>query len=212
MIILTQRYDAIPLRNGCIKLVETTPLLLAERCTGRYLVLKRGDGIYTSNRPVSETNLVFYIAAGLPRRVRYIDSVVKIEEGFDLFQGLTKRGLWREIAPSFYAAVSAYAARCTYCTAYIEVESKRRPQQIKDSRVIIEVAGLAGRYRAVVVSPPGRSDVFKDAVIKLFDNADVIHMVKLGAAVDVPLDLYLPAHVITYRVAPAPTLLTARNG
>ena len=52
----------------------------------------------------------------------------KVEDGLDLFHGFRKKGLRQEVAPAFYAAVSAYAARCGYCTAYVEAELRQAPR------------------------------------------------------------------------------------
>ncbi|ACB40798.1 hypothetical protein [Pyrobaculum neutrophilum] len=212
MIVLTQRYGALPLEEGCIKLVGAAPAFTRDSCAGRYLLVKRGAGVYLERRPVKPEGLAFYIAVGPPRRVEYAGGGFRFGDGLDLFHGFAKRGLWRELTPSLHAAVSTYAARCAYCTAHIEAAYSRRPASSRAPGVYIEVEGRAGRYRAVAVSLPGRSNAFREAVAKLLDEAEAIYSIRLGAAVDTPLDLYLQPPVPLYRLAPAPAIAAVARG
>jgi hypothetical protein len=119
MYVLTRRFPSLPLEKGCIELAGDV-LTFSERCQGRYLVAKRG--VYPSSEPVKAVEEL-YIAEGPPLRVDLVAG--KAEESLRLFQNFVKAGLWRELASSFYAAASSYAARCHYCTAVVDVALKR---------------------------------------------------------------------------------------
>ena len=128
MYVLTRRFNAPPAGGRCVKLVGGVAVALGGRCAGRYLVVKRGAGVYASAKPLQTLETPIYVAAGAPRRYLFTAGAAKVEDGLDLFHGFRKRGLRQEVAPAFYAAVSAYAARCGYCTAYVEAELRQAPR------------------------------------------------------------------------------------
>jgi hypothetical protein len=190
MYVLTRRFTSLPLENGCIELAGGV-LTFSERCQGRYLVAKRG--VYPSSKPVKAVEEL-YIAEGLPLRVDLVAG--KAEESLRLFQNFVKAGLWRELAPSFYAAVSSYAARCHYCTAVVDVALKRPTALenviLKPSRgVEVSAEERRGVYHIEVVSIPGHSQRFKEVVVEIFHVADAIKAVKFGTVAEPPLTLYL---------------------
>jgi len=190
MYILTRRFPSLPLEKGCIELVGDV-LMFSERCRGRYLVAKRG--VYPSSKPVKAVEEL-YIADGPPLRVDLVAG--RAEESLRIFQNFVKAGLWRELASSFYAAVSAYAARCHYCTAVVDVELKK-PVALegvlsKPPRGVgMSVEERGGVYHIEVVSIPGHSQGFREVVIEIFHVADVIKAVRFGAVAEPPLTLYL---------------------
>ncbi|AET33808.1 hypothetical protein [Pyrobaculum ferrireducens] len=190
MHVLTPRFNILPMGKKCVKLVGEVPVLLNEPCQGRYLVLKRGEGVYPGSASVEES--VFYVAAGFPKRVELSNGTLTTSDGLSLFRGFVKRGLWWELARAFNAALAIYASRCIYCTAYIEAVFKSRPRLQLGNGVVASLEKTQRGYRAVVISGPGRSDVFKWAVETLFRISTHIHEVTLGATVDAPLSLYLP--------------------
>ncbi|MGB9704123.1 MAG: hypothetical protein ACPL3C_01640 [Pyrobaculum sp.] len=190
MYVLTPRFNTLPLGERCVKLVGEVPVVLNEPCQGRYLVLKRGEGVYPESASVEES--VFYIAAGYPKRVELNDGALAVSDGLGLFRGFAKRGVWWELARAFNAALAVYASRCIYCTAYMEAVFKSRPRLQVGNGVVASFEKTQVGYRAVVVSGPGRSDVFKWVVETLFRISTYINEVALGATVDAPLSLYLP--------------------
>jgi hypothetical protein len=203
MYVLTPRFNILPMGKKCVKLVGEVPVLLNEPCQGRYLVLKRGEGVYPGSASVEES--VFYIAAGYPKKIELSNGALTISDGLSLFRGFVKRGLWWELARAFNAALAIYASRCIYCTAYIEAVFKSRPRLQLNNGVVASLEKTQVGYRVVVVSGPGRSDAFKWAVETLFRISTYIHEVMLGTTVDVPLSLYLPSA----RPAPAGLRLDA---
>jgi hypothetical protein len=190
MYVLTPRFNTLPLGEMCVKLVGEAPVVLSGSCQGRYLVLKRGEGVFPASAPVEES--VFYVAAGYPKRVELVNSTVAVSDGMELFRGFVKRGLWWELARAFAAALAIYASRCIYCTAYIEALFKSRPRLQETHGVVTSLEKTQEGYRVVVVSGPGRSDIFKRVVESLFHFSIHIHELALGATVDAPLNLYLP--------------------
>ncbi|MEM1596956.1 MAG: hypothetical protein QXP31_00405 [Pyrobaculum sp.] len=205
MYILTERYSSLPLPSGCVKLIGGVPIYVKERCAGAYLVKKEG-GVYAERRP-AKVGEVFevYVAWGPPRRYIFSPHGSVSLDGLDLFRGFKKRGLWKELVPSFYAAVAAYASKCAYCAAFFELAEK--PGALGGRAIRVAKAG--GRWHVEVVTPPGRSEEFKQAALAVFKTADFIYYVRLGGPVDVALDAYLatakkPAYVTV--VAPAPAL------
>jgi hypothetical protein len=193
VIVLTPSYNLLPLGGVCVKLAGGSLVISSSGCKGRYLVVERGSGVYASGKPLERAGgLVVYVASGPPRRYELAGGAMRVEDGMDLFRGFVKRGLWRELARSFYAAVSAYAARCDYCTAYIEARLAKWPIHSIPPGLFVGAVRLDKKYRAVVISLPGHSGAFKCALLKLFDKATVVHDVRLGSAIDVPLDVYLP--------------------
>ena len=190
MYVLTRRFPSLPLEEGCIELAGGV-LTFSERCRGRYLVAKRG--VYPSSKPVKAVKEL-YIADGPPLRVDL--AAGRAEESLRIFQNFVKAGLWRELASSFYAAVSAYAARCEYCTATIDVELKKpmalEGVLLKPPRGVgASVEERRGVYHIEVVSIPGHSQSFKEVVIEIFHVADVIKAVRFGTVAEPPLTLYL---------------------
>jgi hypothetical protein len=135
-----------------------------------------------------------YIAEGPPLRVDLVAG--KAEESLRLFQNFVKAGLWRELASSFYAAASSYAARCHYCTAVVDAALKK-PIMLenvisKPSRgVEVSAEERRGVYHIEVVSIPGYSQRFKEVVVEIFHVADAIKAVKFGTVAEPPLTLYL---------------------
>jgi hypothetical protein len=182
--VLTRRFPSLPLEEGCIELVSNA-LVYSNKCAGRYLVVK--SGVYASKKPARGVKTV-YIAEGLPLRIDL--STGRVAEGLDLFRGFFKRGLWKEVAPSFYAAVSTYAARCTFCTALIEARLKSSLPPRAEG-VAVEVVKKGGLHRFTIVAPPGRSHVFKELLVKIFDAAAAIGTVELGVPATPPLTLYM---------------------
>jgi len=190
MYVLTRRFPSLPLEKGCIELAGDV-LTFSEKCQGRYLVAKRG--VYPSSEPVKAVEEL-YIAEGPPLRVDLVAG--KAEESLRLFQNFVKAGLWRELASSFYAAASSYAARCHYCTAVVDVAFKK-PIALenvisKSSRGVgVSAEERRGVYHIEVVSIPGHSQRFKEVVVEIFHVADAIKAVKFGTVAELPLTLYL---------------------
>ncbi|AFA39522.1 hypothetical protein Pogu_1495 [Pyrobaculum oguniense TE7] len=200
--VLTKSYNSLPLRDGCLRLVGDVPLLVGERCRGRYLVVEKGRGVRAATGQAAGS--VVYVASGPPRKVVVEESVLRIEDGLDLFDGFVKKGLWRELESAFFAAVARYASRCIYCTALAEATFLTPPHPRRGSGMLVEVVRQAKTYRVLVVSAPGHSDVFKREVERLFRLSVRIHAIRLGIPLDAPLDLYAqsrpatakPAHVV----------------
>ena len=178
------------------------PLLVSERCRGRYLVVEKGRGVRAAAGQAAGG--VVYVASGPPRKVVVEGGVLRVEDGLDLFEGFVKKGLWRELESAFYAAVARYASRCIYCTALVEAAFSAPPHPRRGSGIFVEVARQAKAYRVLVVSAPGHSDAFKKEVEKLFRLSAHIYAIRLGIPSDAPLDLYAqprpaaaePGHVL----------------
>ncbi|MEZ0319691.1 MAG: hypothetical protein ABWK05_06855 [Pyrobaculum sp.] len=204
MYVLTERYPALPLSSGCVKLVGGIPVYTRGECAGMYLIRKEG-GVYAERRP-AQVGDVFevYVALGPPKRFIFSTQGVTALDGIDLFHGFKKRGLWKEVAPSFYAAVATYASKCTYCAAFFELAE--RPSVLGGRTV--RMAKTGGRWRVEIVTPPGRSEEFKQVTLAVFKTADFIYSVRLGGPVDVALDAYsAPTKRSATALVPAPALL-----
>ncbi|MCX8137721.1 hypothetical protein [Pyrobaculum aerophilum] len=208
MYVLTPRFNSLPIGDKCVKLVGEIPVLLEGPCKGRYLIIER-RGVYASDKPLAEAS-VFYVAAGYPRRVEAAGGVLIATDGLDLFNGFTKRGLWRELEPSLHTAVAYYAGRCAYCTAYIEAVFKIPPQPYKSPGMAVEVEKSGKTYKVVAVAAPGHSDGFKTAILRLIRQISSIERISLGITVDAPLDLYSYSQRTSIRNDTPPVYLIPR--
>jgi len=211
VIVLTELYNALPVEGGCVRLVGGWPHLTEGSCAGRYLVVERGRGVRASSAAVGGGPLVFFVAAGGPpmRFVLSEGAVRAVGDGLELFSGFVKRGLWRELEPAFFAAVARYGARCSYCTAYMEVAGRASPA--RRAGLIVSVGTAGGVRRVVVVSAPGHSEDFKRAVLEAYRSARAIYAFGLGVPVDVALDVYMPPRARpTAEVAPLLPIPAAR--
>lgn len=68
MYVLTRRFNALPAGERCVKLVGGVAVAVGGRCAGRYLVVKRGAGVYASTKPLQTPETPIYVAAEAPRR------------------------------------------------------------------------------------------------------------------------------------------------
>jgi len=194
-----------------VRLVGGWPHFTKGNCAGRYLVVERGRGVRASSTAVIGNPLVFFVVAGGPP-VRFVLSegaVRAVGDGLELFSGFVKRGLWKELEPAFFAAVAMYGARCSYCTAYMEVVGRVLPA--RRAGLIVSVGMAGGVRRVVVVSAPGHSEDFKRAVVEAYRSARAIYAFRLGVSVDVALDVYMPPRAkLAAEVAPLLPIPAAR--
>jgi len=167
------------------------------RVVAAYLVVSRARGDYTEESDID----VVLVVEGAER----LNALQRLE----LFSGFVKRGLWKELEPAFFAVVAMYGARCSYCTAYMEVAGRVLPA--RRAGLIVSVGMAGGVRRVVVVSAPGHSEDFKRAVVEAYRSARAIYAFRLGVSVDVALDVYMPPRAkLAAEVAPLLPIPAAR--
>lgn len=193
MIVLTRRFNSVAVGDICVQLVGEVAVWERARCVSRYLTKR---GLKPSTRPVSPPAVV-YTAAGRPKKL-VVNSHVEVEDGLDLFSGFEKRGMWREVAPSFYAVLADYVSRRHFYTMRIDVAGDFATSEVKKPGFYMSVERAGGTWRVTIAAAPGMGQAFKEAAAAVFDKATAVRNMALGTPVDVPLDVYLLYEKSTY--------------
>lgn len=188
MIVLTRRFNSIYVGGMCIRVVKEAVVWSAERCSNSYLLYSPSRGFWPSQRPPSEDADV-YIAAGRPRKIEF-GRGVEVRDGLNLFNGFVKKGLWREVAPSFHAALADYVSKSIYHTIEMTIRG-RVNRLVRESGFYMAVERRGGYSHVLIIATPGRGQLFREVAAEVFNKAEAIKKVHLGVAVDTPLDIYL---------------------
>lgn len=187
MIVLTRRFSSVAVGGICVRVVGGEVVWGGGRCEGRFLTYRNGfrRGVGSVSPPA-----VVYVAVGRPRKL-VVDGSVEIEDGIDLFSGFVKKGLWREVAPSFYATVTDYVSRRHFYTMKMAAAGRLAEASIRESGFYMAVERRGSMWEVIIAAAPGMGQRFKEAAFETFERADVVYRFSLGVPIDVPMDLFL---------------------